>query len=55
MSYFYQQKLKGGHVNEQVGLFIQYYKVNIIFQKLFLAKEVIIFHHLKNQEIQCKD
>ena len=54
MSYFYQQKLKGGHVNEQVGLFIQYYKINI-FQKLFLAKEVIIFHHLKNQEIQCKD
>ena len=43
----FHQELTGGRLKDQVGLFIQYYNINVLFQKSLLVKEVLIFHYLK--------
>ena len=42
------QEVKGGHMKDQVGLLIQNYKINLLFQELLLVKEVLILNYLKN-------
>lgn len=43
----FHQELEGGHMKDQVGLVIQYYNINFVFQKSLLVKEVPISHCLK--------
>ena len=46
------QELKGGRMNDHVGLLFQYYNIKVLFHKSLFLKDVFIFHYLKNQEIQ---
>ena len=39
-----QLSLKVRHTKNQVGLLIQQYSINLLFQNLLLVKEVLIFH-----------
>lgn len=43
----FHQELEGGHMKDQVGLVIQYYNIDFVFQKSLLVKEVLISHYLK--------
>ena len=43
----FYQGLTGGRMKDQVELFIQYYNINLLFQKSLLVKEVLIFNYLK--------
>ena len=38
----FHQNLKGRRMKDQVGQFLQYYSVNLLFQKLLLVKDALI-------------
>ena len=44
----FDQELKGGYMNGQVGQLIQQYSINLLSQKLLIAKDVLIFHYQRN-------
>ena len=44
----FDQELKGGNMNDQVGQLIQQYSINLLSQKLLIAKDVFIFHYQRN-------
>ena len=49
------QELKSRCMKDQGGLFIQYYYIKLLFQKLLLVTEALILHYQKNKEFQRKD
>ena len=44
----FDQELKGGNMNDQAGQLIQQYSINLLSQKLLIAKDVFIFHYQRN-------
>ena len=44
----FDQELKGRNMNDQVGQLIQQYSINLLSQKLLIAKDVFIFHYQRN-------
>ena len=47
----FHQELKGGSMKDQLGLFIQYYNINLLFLKSLPVKKVLIFHYLNIYKI----
>ena len=46
----FQKELKDGQIKDQVGLFIQYYNINLLLQNSLLLKEFLIFHCLNEDD-----
>ena len=44
----FDQELKCRNMNDQVGQLIQQYSINLLSQKLLIAKDVFIFHYQRN-------